>query len=546
MIQVLPASVLFMGGTRRKSFDDVKAGVEDAVGRIPLQGRYHSLPRKFEDDYELSSRVLGDGCNGEVKLATRKGEEKGEKFAVKVLNFANTTQEELALFKSELEIFLRMDHPHIVRLYDVYESKSQLHLVMECMEGGELFERVRDHKKFSEAETAELMRQMLLAVNYMHSHGIVHRDLKLENFLFDKKDSSHLKLIDFGFSSLWSQGGKMHLACGTLSYAAPELLNRSYTSQCDLWSLGVIGFILMSGRMPFSGLDSTKGYCICAGKYSFKPEHWAGVSENAKDFIRALMEVDPNKRLTAQTALEHTWIAQRHSIVCGESMTGVDSGVADALYRFGHASKFRRCCMEMVAWSLSNDERAKVRDCFLSMDKNNHGTITLGELKEALSEKLNLPDAEVRTIFAALDSNHDQEIHYSDFLAAMVSTQIDLSDVLMCSAFKKLDTDCSGYITAGNLREIFGDRFEGESVEAMIAEADQLRDRRISYDEFVTYLYGRGAPEEPLMHGHTWPMTREAQSERADTKRGSFFITDALTSLAAKLGRKAHAMRMSL
>merc|ERR1719265_1112560 len=168
----------------------------------------------------------------------------GQRFAVKTLKIGTGVQnflkkDHLQQLKGEVENYLSMDHPHIVRLYDVYESKSELHLVMECAGGGELFEHVTKKKRFSEYEASDALRQMLLALNYIHSHGIVHRDVKLENFIFDSKSSGHLKLIDFGFSKMWDQtsGEKMKQSLGTLAYAAPEVLNRSYTSQCDLWSL---------------------------------------------------------------------------------------------------------------------------------------------------------------------------------------------------------------------------------------------------------------------------------------------------------------------
>lgn len=464
--------------------------MESKIGKVQLSGRYHRLPKKLEDDYELTAKVLGSGYNGVVRMGQSKvGTTNKQKVAVKAFKLTGLNGDKRSQLESEVEIFLQMDHPHVTRLYDVYESADHLHLIMECMEGGELFDRVTELKQFSERDAADAVWQMLLALNYLHSHGIVHRDLKLENFLYDQKNSSHLKLIDFGFSKVWEPNVKMHVSCGTLSYVAPEVLEKSYTSQCDLWSLGVIVFILLAGYMPFSGSEQVQTKNISEGKYKMKPERWKNVTKPAVDFVQALLALDPKKRLTAQGALEHDWIANRQKIN-GEATQEVDASVVEALRAFGHASKFRRCCMEMMAWSLSNDERSKVRDYFVAMDKSQQGTITMKELKDVLVNKFHIPDAETREIFHALDSNSDEEIHYSDFLAAMVQNRIALHDDLLKQAFKRFDVDNSGYITKENMVEVLGETFEGQEVESLMKEADYLHDGRISYPEFVAYIKG--------------------------------------------------------
>merc|ERR1719478_982477 len=167
------------------------------------------------------------------------------------------------------------------------------------MEGGELFHRVTKRRHFTEKDAAEAAFQMLLAVNYIHTHGIVHRDIKLENFLYEKPDSDHLKLIDFGFSHIWEPNTKMALSCGTLAYVAPEVLKKSYTSQCDLWSTGVILFILLAGYMPFSGNERVQRKAIEDGNYSWRADRWKSVSSEAIDLVKRLLEKDPAKRLTA-------------------------------------------------------------------------------------------------------------------------------------------------------------------------------------------------------------------------------------------------------
>lgn len=477
------------GSKRGNDIGEHIKGMSEHMGPIVVSGRYHRLPKRIEDDYKTHDVVLGSGYNGVVQLATSVADE-NYRFAVKAFKIGNLKREKKAQLESEVGIYLCMDHPHVTRLFDVYEADDQLYLVMECMEGGELFDRVTHVKRFTEMDAADAIEQMLLALNYIHSHGIVHRDLKLENFLYESKESNHLKLIDFGFSKMWDPNIKMHVSCGTLAYVAPEVLKKAYTSQCDIWSLGVIAFVLLSGYMPFSGSEAVQTRNISTGHYVLKPERWSSVSLEGRQFVKAMLEVDPYKRLTAAQSLQHPWILHRRE----NDDLNVDKGVVEALRQFGKVSKFRRCCLEMMAWSLSNADRAQVRKHFIALDRSQQGTIKLGDLKQVLTQQFDISNEETLQIFDALNSNHDEEIHYSDFLAAMVNTRISIHDHLLQATFKKFDVDSSGYITAPNLRDVLGETFEGEQVEKLLEEADLLKDNRISFEEFKSFL--RGDPLE--------------------------------------------------
>jgi calcium-dependent protein kinase len=464
---------------------DIARAVEARMGKIPSSGRYH-CQRALEDDYIMSQSILGDGYNGEVRMATSVSQP-DLKFAVKSLQVTTLDKDKRENLEAEVENYLSMDHPHIARLCDVYETRHQLHMVMECLEGGEVFDRLTAKKRFSEEEAIDALRQMLLALNYIHSHGIVHRDIKLENFVYDKKDSSHLKLIDFGFSKMWNPAEQqpMNKSLGTLSYVAPEVLNKCYTSQCDLWSLGVIGFILLSGYLPFSGTDAAQKRNIRKGNFAMEVDKWDNISEGAKDFIFKLLEVNPSKRLTARTALEHPWITKS----CSAVPQDIDIKVIEALREFGRVSKFRRCCMEMLAWSLSNEERAQVRGYFLRLDADHSGGITLSELEDVMIDKFHAADKlETLHVFEALDYNHDQEIHYSDFLAAMVDSQINLNEQHLDAAFRRFDADRTGYISLENLRAVLGSQVDGEKVEVFMKDVNESKNGRISFSEFSSYL----------------------------------------------------------
>jgi len=272
-----------MVATSFTSSDDSESGrleqiyckVESRASKVALAGRCHRLPCKLEHDYQLTSKVLGSGYNGKVHLAKSRINSK-QLAAVKTFRLRGLSDSKKDRLMAETSVFLCMDHPHVARLLDVYESDHHISLVMECMEGGELFDRV--NKRFTEPAAADATRQMLLALHYLHSHGIVHRDLKLENFLYDSTQGDHLKMIDFGFSKFSDSRGRMKTSCGTLAYVAPEVLKKNYNLQCDLWSMGVIVFCLLSGHMPFHGDSEEQMLDIKKAKYAFKPQHWHHVS----------------------------------------------------------------------------------------------------------------------------------------------------------------------------------------------------------------------------------------------------------------------------
>jgi calcium-dependent protein kinase len=325
---------------------------------------------------------------------------------------------------------------------------------------------------------------MLLALHYLHCQGMVHRDVKLENFLYDCQGGSHLKMIDFGFSKFYDAKGRMKTSCGTLAYVAPEVLKKSYTSQCDLWSMGVIVFILLSGRMPFCGESEEQIQHIKKGRYSFKPEHWSSISKTGQDFTKALLELDPTKRSTSKAALEHPWLKQSFQAAA----PWCDSSIICALRSWTLAPKLHRACMSMMAWSLTNKHHTEVRDHFLALDTNHNGTISLHELKEVLRRSDCDIQGEVHQVCELLSQTQDAEIRYSDFLAAMLCSHLELDEDVLKVTFKKFDRRGSGSIASQDLKSILGASFEGEAVETLIQDGDLNGDGKLDYQEFARYI----------------------------------------------------------
>jgi calcium/calmodulin-dependent protein kinase I len=260
-----------------------------------------------EDKYIMKD-VLGTGAFSQVKLAESK-DRPGSLYAIKVIDKKALKGKEDSL-ENEIKVLRRLDHPNVVKLLEAYESKLSVYLVMELVTGGELFDRIVEKGSYTEKDAAGLIRQVLDAVAYMHREGVVHRDLKPENLLYDSADEdSKIMISDFGLSKM-EDSGIMATACGTPGYVAPEVLaQKPYGKSVDVWSIGVISYILLCGYPPFYDENDANLFAqILKGEFEFDPPYWDDISVEAKEFIRQLMCVDVEKRLTCDEALNHAWI----------------------------------------------------------------------------------------------------------------------------------------------------------------------------------------------------------------------------------------------
>jgi len=326
-------------------------------------------------------------------------------------------------------------------------------------------------------------------------------------------------------------------SCGTISYVAPEVLTKSYTSKCDLWSLGVIVFVLLAGYMPFQGRSDTEIlHAIRHGKYAMKTRCWSRVSEKARDFVQHLLVVWPDARMSAEQALEHPWIVERHRELTLARSESLDASIAQSLMCFARQTRFRRACMQLMAWSLSREERSEVRGAFLELDTHHTGVIKLTELKEVLEERFHIPEESscgVIDAFRGLDCECDAEIHYSDFLAAMMSSRLELHDGLLRETFRRFDTQNRGFITPSGLRQVLGKSWE---VDQVFKAVDKDADGRISVEELVAYLRSDGARDtraeevaheiidrelQRMSHDHSGRSRLMAGTDKAGSRRGS-------------------------
>jgi len=278
-----------------------------------LQIPRHGSEDPVENFYDVKEE-LGRGSFSTVFKCVRKSDHKD--FAMKVIQKATLGQKKMEMVEIEIEILKRVNHPNVIKLEEIFENPQQVQLILELITGGELFDKIVELQSYSEKDAAALVQQVISAVGHLHDINIVHRDLKPENLLLSSKmPDARIKLADFGLSTICIPGEKLTKAVGTPGYIAPEVIQTldeeidGYQKEVDMWSIGVITYILLCGFPPFYAEDDDEAFDqIVAGEFEFPDPYWTNISTQAKDFIKHLLIVDAHKRATAKQALDHPWI----------------------------------------------------------------------------------------------------------------------------------------------------------------------------------------------------------------------------------------------
>ncbi|KAL0787649.1 hypothetical protein Bca101_003895 [Brassica carinata] len=448
------------------------------------------LQRKTENFKEFYSlgRKLGQGQFGTTFLCLEKGT--GKEYACKSISKRKLlTDEDVEDVRREIQIMHHLaGHPNVISIKGAYEDVVAVHLVMELCSGGELFDRIIQRGHYTERKAAELARTIVGVLETCHSLGVMHRDLKPENFLFvSKEEDSLLKTIDFGLSMFFKPDEVFTDVVGSPYYVAPEVLRKRYGSESDVWSAGVIVYILLSGVPPFWA-ETEQGIFeqVLHGDLDFSSDPWPSISEGAKDLVQKMLVRDPKRRLTAHQVLCHPWV-QIDGVAPDKPL---DSAVLSRMKQFSAMNKFKKMALRVIAESLSEEEIAGLKEMFKMIDADNSGQITFEELKVGLKRVgANLEESEILDLMQAADVDNSGTIDYKEFIAATLHlNKIEREDHLF-AAFSYFDKDDSGFITHDELQqacEEFG--VEDARIEEMICDVDQDKDGRIDYNEFVAMM----------------------------------------------------------
>lgn len=426
--------------------------------------------------YEITKNLLGKGSYGKVHLGYLKGT--NIQRAIKIIDKSKVKNVER--FKLEVEIMMKLDHPNVLRLYDYFEDQVNVYLVLELCSGGELFDRIIEKKYYNESEARIIFKQIMKAIIHCHLQGVVHRDLKPENFIMISKDDPYtLKLIDFGLSRTFENKeetvlqakkpidnivqGKRHTRAvlmtkaGTPFYIAPEVLTGNYNEKCDVWSAGVILYILFCGYPPFYG-ENNKQILeeVKKGKLDFSSVEWSNKSHQATDIIKKMV-TSHETRLFADEVLRHDWmVAEKDKKISSSKVKKLYSNMKD----YAKLDLSKKTIIYFLARNFYEEEIAAYHKYFDIFDPDIKGSISLENFKNLMHEHLKIPSQEVEQVFKSIDIFETGTLGYSQFISSAIHYSKYFSEKRLHIFFQIADIDKSGKITQENLDKFLSIQFK--------------------------------------------------------------------------------------
>ena len=449
-------------------------------------------------NYELCN-YIGKGGFGRVYKVRHKLSNQYR--AMKIIQCKSSSENHSETINKEINILKSLDHPNILKVYEFYLSEKYVYIINELCTGGELFDKIVDVKHFSESVACNIMRQLLSAMAYCHEKGIIHRDLKPENILIESseekdKEFFHIKIIDFGTCEILKKK-KLTEQIGTSFYIAPEVIKNSYNEKCDLWSCGVILYILLCGSPPFYGKNEKEIFRkILDGNFTFRQKIWNKISTEAKNLVLKLLQVNPTKRISAQEALEDVWFQKNFKINTLENNQNTNSYniFIKNITEFYAEQKLQQATLTFLVHNFApKEELDELKKIFFAFDKNGDGKLSKEEFVKGLTKNntnlnaLLKTDGSIEGLLKNIDTDNNGYIGFEEFLIASINKEKILTEKNLKLAFDVFDRDKSGGISQNELKYILGEynvNAKDNLWQKMIHEIDLNQDGQISYEEF--------------------------------------------------------------
>ena len=444
---------------------------------------------------------LGEGGYGKVYKVKHKLT--GQYRAMKIIKCKSSSKNHEKQIKKEIQILKTLDHPNILKVYEFFCNENTFFIINELCTGGELFDKIIEVKHFSESVAANIMRQIFSAIAFCHSQGIIHRDLKPENILIEsylEKNSKffHIKVIDFGTCEILKKNKMLKEQIGTSFYIAPDVLKNEYNEKCDLWSCGVIMYILLCGTPPFFGINEEEIYRkILNCNFTFRHKIWNEISQEGKDLINNLLQLNPNKRLSAIDALNHPWFKlfnnekiNNKKLFNEKNLISIIKNISE----FRIEQKLQQATLAFLVHNLSSQEELfELKEIFCAFDKNCDGRLTKEELHEGLNKiyHVNNIKSSLECLMKTIDTDNNGFIEFEEFVRVCINKEKLLTEKNLKIAFDLFDRDKNGAISCSELKYVLGE-FNGRVKESvwrnMINEIDLNGDGEISFEEFKTMM----------------------------------------------------------
>ena len=458
--------------------------------------------------YEVQKKI-GEGAYGKIYKVRNK--QSGDIRAMKQITKAKIT--DMGKFQTEIKILSMLDHPNIVRLFEVIEDDKYYNLLEELCTGGELLTRAQS-SQLKEKDIARIFNQIMSGVAYIHGMGIVHRDLKLENILFSSEDPmSPIKIIDFGFGVFMGKGEEKQLKekegetdlkkfgfkrlkskVGTLYYISPEIIKGNYDEKCDIWACGVILYILLAGYPPFSGNTDKEVYSqITNIKYDFDKERWKNYSKYAKELIKNML-TPAKSRYSAKQVLSSKWLEIKLKDNIDENINSILD--YRRINKYKTYNKLKKAILTFIASRLSIEESNQLRNIFFNIDEDKNGYISFEDFRKYLINEYDIDDLfeneeELKTGFEGVDIDHNNQIDYTEFLAANIDEKTFLKTEKLKEAFRIFDINDNGAIKRDDIIRVM--KLENlsnknEIADEIIEENDFDKDGKINFSDFVKIM----------------------------------------------------------
>lgn len=475
--------------SKKKVQSNGKRGSIESVN-ISAAAFLNKTKGRLSSNYTIIKK-LGSGAFADVQLCLYKP--LNQQRAVKMIHKAGLHQQQMdqEYMLKEISILTSLDHPNILKCYEIFEDNWKFYIAMDFCAGGELFDKIIQMKKFNEVQAAEIIFQVLSAIAYCHSKGVTHRDLKPENILLeDTEGSLSLKVADFGSSAFVDSKRKLSGCFGSAYYVAPEVLMGQYNEKCDIWSVGVIMYILLTGKPPYKGsderviMDQVKNTPLQVEGSQFRH-----LSQDSISLLQSLLIVDPTSRISAKDALNHPWIQTfRKRQGCPDL-----SNALTELSTFTSSVKLKNAVhLFLASHAISHEELKVLKQEFINIDKNGDGKISKSELIEQYRKTMDKDEANetVEKILKEVDTNHSGDIDYTEFLAACMNISKYSSTSTLEAAFGMFDKDGSGDITIDEIRAVLGNGqiLDNQVWDEILKEVDQNGDGVIDLKEFIVLM----------------------------------------------------------